>query len=65
MTQHPHIRDLTRDEMHLYHLVQSDTRTFVVSTGHEGQLYLDETHTPKWATFSLPDEVTDRDGWSA
>ncbi len=58
MTDLPNIRDCTRDEMALYHLVESDARTFYVSTGHEGQLHLDEPYVPQWETHHMPDEAT-------
>jgi len=54
----PKISDLSRAEMKLFTLVRSETQTFFVSTGREGQLFLDAAHTPKWETFHMPDGTT-------
>jgi len=56
--QLPNIRDLSREEMALYHLVESDARTFYVATGHEGQLTLTEPYEPKWETYHMPEGTT-------
>ncbi len=58
MTDLPNIRDLSREELALYHLVESDARTFYVRVGHEGQLTLTEPYEPQWETYHMPDGTT-------